>query len=206
MCDKWFDVLLELSGLYRLTIDDEDKENYSQNPSYDTQLEALRCIFNFIFNSPAAQNLCTQNRLAKGLICRLKIFKDPTIPSQIKEFDLKLVFIITALIEKLRSIIKDDLVGIPYLIEILNEILNSATITESNCLFLKEQELEMIGSITKSLFNLFINQKNFSDFNDEEQRYIERLMHMCNMLLQCETSSQEKTYELHTNIVNFLTG
>lgn len=122
VCEKWINTLLELSGLYQLTVAD-DEQLPEQTPNNSTIVESLKCLCNLVFNSVSVQKMCTKNCMTEGIICRLRTYKEKNIPHDIKFFDMKLLFAITALCPQVRGKVKYEYHGFAYLTESLDEIL-----------------------------------------------------------------------------------
>ena len=89
-------------------------------------LEALKCLCNMIFNSTCAQALCAKNHSIEGIVIRLRTYRDPELPHEIKVFDMKMLFVITALCAEVRPVLKNELHGLTYLMETLDLILKEA--------------------------------------------------------------------------------
>ncbi|XP_062568468.1 synembryn-A-like [Saccostrea cucullata] len=71
-----------------------------QNGDPEVMLEALKCLCNLVFNSQLAQRICSKNGCVEGIIQRLKTYKDPALPHEIKFFDMRLLSLLTALCEE----------------------------------------------------------------------------------------------------------
>lgn len=93
----------------------------------DVAVEALKCLCNLTFNSEVARALCAHTSIAQGLVARLRIYKDIALKEEIMLFDMKLLFILTALRQDIKTKIKDELHGMEYLTNCLDEILTEAS-------------------------------------------------------------------------------
>lgn len=108
--------------MYQLTVV-EDESHADQTPSDNIIIESLKCLCNLVFNSKAVQDLCQKNCMNEGIICRLRTYRERNIPHEIKYFDMKLLFAITALCPAVREKVKNEYHGFAYLIESLDELL-----------------------------------------------------------------------------------
>lgn len=68
----------------------------------------------------------------KFSVTNLLVFSDPEVPRDVKYFDMRLLFIITALCAEIRPKLQNELHGGTYLIEILDLILKEAAVDLSN--------------------------------------------------------------------------
>lgn len=119
-------MLIERAGLYNFEgIDDEDMMTI-ELPIKEVAVEALKCLCNLAFNSEVARALCAHTSIAQGLVARLRLYKDIPFKDDIMLFDMKLLFILTALRHDIKAKIK-ELHGMDYLISCLNEILLEAS-------------------------------------------------------------------------------
>lgn len=90
----------------------------------DVAVEALKCLCNLTFNSEVARALCAHTSIAQGLIARVRIYKEIPFKEELMLFDMKLLFILTALRQDIKIKIRDELHGMEYLMNCLNEILS----------------------------------------------------------------------------------
>lgn len=97
----------------------------------DITVEALKCLCNISFNSDVARAFCADTDIAQGLVARLRIYKDIPFKDDIMLFDMKLLFILTALRHDIRAKIK-ELHGMDYLMSCMNEIIMEAPSNSEN--------------------------------------------------------------------------
>lgn len=60
-------------------------------------VEAQKALCNLIYNSEKVQSVCEKNKCIEEIVMRLRLFKEPNLPHSIKYFDMRMLFIITAL-------------------------------------------------------------------------------------------------------------
>lgn len=65
-------------------------------------VEALKCLCNLAYNCSKVQSICSCNGTLDGIIRRLRMHPDANLPHQIKFFDVKLLFLISALSANVR--------------------------------------------------------------------------------------------------------
>lgn len=129
VCEKWVTTLIERAGLYNFEGLDDESMIPLDLIEKDVAVEALKCLCNLTFNSEVARALCAHTSIAQGLVARIRIYKDIPFKEDIMLFDMKLMFILTALRQDIKMKIKDELHGMEYLINCLDEILSEASMT-----------------------------------------------------------------------------
>ncbi|XP_067000319.2 synembryn-A [Anabrus simplex] len=211
VCENWLGTLLRLAGLVS---QEEALTRINQlNPDYEVILEALKCLCNIIFNSTTAQVLSSVNHSVEGIVMRLRTYRDPDLPADIKFFDMKMLFLITALCAEVRPRLKEELHGLTYLIETLDLILKEASGEDheergATCgdmpILLSDELVGLACEVLKVLFNLTVKSGDRSLVDEEEEAHFLRLVSILHDLLLCETYSKEKQYELQNHTVNLL--
>ncbi|KAG8125564.1 hypothetical protein E2320_020687 [Naja naja] len=88
------------------------EEQILEVPDLDVILEALKCLCNIVFSSPRAQELMAEARFVVGLTDRIKLYNERNFPHDIKFFDLRLLFLLTALRVDVRQQVAQELRGI----------------------------------------------------------------------------------------------
>jgi hypothetical protein len=91
---------------------------------FSVMLEAMKCLCNIIFQSPRAQVLSCKNNSLEGVVMRLQTYKDPELPYEIKFFNMRILFLITALLKDITPQLKSKLPI--YLTDTLDLILKEA--------------------------------------------------------------------------------
>ncbi len=83
-------LLLKLAGL---------EENPSASQNDQVIIEAEKCLCNLVFNSTVVQQICLECDCVRFVMDRVKLYtsRDPQIPMEIKFFDMRLLFLMTAL-------------------------------------------------------------------------------------------------------------
>lgn len=145
ICEKWILTLIEMAGLFNF-VDPDDTVDVDM-PIKEVVVEALKCLCNIAFNSEVARALCAHTSIAQGLVARLRSYKEISFKEDIMLFDMKLLFILTALRHDIKSKIKDELHGMDYLISCLNELVIEAT---------DSSESDVAGSSVEGVHNCFL--------------------------------------------------
>lgn len=132
ICEKWITVLIEKAGLYNFACLEEETMISLELPDKDIAVEALKCLCNITYHSEVSRTLCANTDIAQGLVARLRVYKDIPFKDEIILFDMKLLFILTALRQDIKMKIKDELHGMDYLTCCLNEIVRDASTETEN--------------------------------------------------------------------------
>ncbi|KAJ8940887.1 hypothetical protein NQ318_004584 [Aromia moschata] len=168
-------------------------------------LEAQKSLCNIIFNCREAANKCCNNGILGGIMERIKHYKEPEIPEDIKFFDMKLLFLISAICPQVRDELKCEL---QTLIEILELILkeaaeNHAHHEELPPVFLNDKQVDIVCELLKALFNLTVH---VDDTNAEAMAQLIILTEVLRNYLLISTTDLEKTWTLRNNVINLLTN
>ncbi|XP_039745559.1 synembryn-A isoform X2 [Pararge aegeria] len=215
ICEKWIITLIEKAGLFNF-VDPEDSLDVDM-PVKEVVVEALKCLCNITFNSNEARGLCAYTIIAQGLVARLRSYKEIAFKDDIMLYDMKLLFILTALRQDIKAKIKDELHGMDYLISCLNELVLESSesqcevagsrevIEDAHCCFLQDNQQAIACEILKTQFNLTLQHSEEPVSEAEESMYL-KLMPVLTALLYAQTSTQDSLMDLHSNIANLLTG
>lgn len=126
------DVLSALVRLARLAVpgregEAEEEEEQAEGLPKDfpaaVVVEALKTLCNLIYNSSQVQQTCSHNGCVEGVMVRLKLYGCPDLPHEVKFFDMRMLFLLTALCADTRPRLRTELHGLIYLRETLDLIL-----------------------------------------------------------------------------------
>lgn len=92
-------------------------------PYTETTLEAVKLLCNLIYNSPSVQIQITKTDCLKNLVTRISNY-DPTVTNNIMLFDMRILFLITALNIPSRNICRNEYNGDKLLVDCLNNLSN----------------------------------------------------------------------------------
>uniref|UniRef100_A0A8D8LRZ6 Synembryn-A n=2 Tax=Cacopsylla melanoneura TaxID=428564 RepID=A0A8D8LRZ6_9HEMI len=175
---------------------------------FDVMIEAEKALCNLIYNSKQVQQMChfSQSSILQSIIYRLRTYSDPHLPYQVKLFDMKLLFLITAFCPDVRLHVKEEQHGVIYLIEILDLILKQATVTSGKQMqhlqiILDEEQVLLLAEVLKTLFNLLCKY-SLSQPLDDDDPLSHRLVSFLRELLLCKGN---KIDLLRTHVINLLT-
>lgn len=116
---KWFDLVKKHAAL--------DVKNYVfDDLTKSIAIEVLKSLCNLVFNSTIAAAMCCKNGVLTSLANRVKNFQTENVPPEVTFFDIKLLFLLTALCHEERNRVKDDMDGITSLINILDFIMKKS--------------------------------------------------------------------------------
>uniref|UniRef100_A0A8C2RXZ7 Synembryn n=1 Tax=Capra hircus TaxID=9925 RepID=A0A8C2RXZ7_CAPHI len=165
----------------------------------DVVLESLKCLCNLVLSSPGAQVLAAE----AGLVVRLaeRVGLRSSFPHDVQFFDLRLLFLLTALRTDVRQQLFQELQGVRLLTRAL-ELTLGMTEGERHPELLPPQETERAMEILKVLFNItFDSIKREVDEEDTAlYRHLGTLLRHCVMV----AAAGDRTEEFHGHAVNLL--
>ncbi|XP_029289491.1 chaperone Ric-8B isoform X1 [Cottoperca gobio] len=204
--------MLILGGMARLNAGEEGDENQKSSQE-DTQteeeervvVEALKCLCNVVYNSPAAQQVSVDVQLAHGLCAILRMAR--TWHHEVGLFTLRLLFLLSALRPDVRGVLRRELHAMRLLTEVLEHTLDvswvgpyEAARPDPQALPMPSEDNERTMEALKALFNLTL-----SDTGGEEDDHQFRLIAaILRRLLMLKTEIEEKTEEAHSHAINLL--
>ncbi|XP_043938461.1 synembryn-A-like [Protopterus annectens] len=175
----------------------------------DATVEALKCICNIVYNSTIAQEVAVELRLIIGLTERLKLYNEANSPHDSKFYDLRLIFLLTALRVDMRKQLAQELRGVSLLTDALESTLRLKwadmyeVVTEQNSLPLPREETERAMEILKILFNITYNISG-KEVDEEDAALYRHLAAILRHCLLIKSDGEEKTEEFHGHTVNLL--
>ncbi|XP_055594057.1 synembryn [Uranotaenia lowii] len=187
------DCLLNLAGIGM-----QQDENWNE----DVVVEALKCLSNLIFQSKKCQELCLGNPSTEGILRRIKMYKDSNHCYDVKYFDMKLLFLLTAINCDIRAKVREDLHGLAYLVETLDLFMSQAAEVKE----FSDKDLDLINEVLKVLFNLTVRTPSNAIPEEDEAGDFHRLIVVIHDLFFYRTLNRDKIVLLHSNIVNLLTS
>lgn len=114
---EWLELIQIHSGL--------NNSDFDFNPkNLLLAVEVGKSLCNVAFNCTAAAKSCCKNGILEQLTKRL----NKNVPYEMKFFDVKLVFILTALCPSARKTVKNEMEGVTSLIQVMDSILKDAAI------------------------------------------------------------------------------
>ncbi|XP_053418090.1 synembryn-A isoform X2 [Nycticebus coucang] len=176
------------------------EESIPEPVDMDVVLESLKCLCNLVLSSPVAQLRAAEAHLVVKLAERVGLYREQSFPHDVQFFDLRLLFLLTALRTDVRQQLFQELDGVRLLTDTL-ELTLGVTTEEGPPKFLPPQETERAMEILKVLFNItFDSVKREVDEEDAAlYRYLGTLLRHCMMAV-----AGDRTEELHGHTVNLL--
>ncbi|XP_034033012.1 synembryn-A isoform X2 [Thalassophryne amazonica] len=187
-----------------------------ENPDQEVVVEALKSISNILLHNEMAQVVAADLQVIKGVAERLKQCHDPTWNHEVRFFDLRLTFLLTALRVNVRSQLAQELHGISLLGNQLDTTLGlcwpdtletarggSADVPPEELPPLNRQQTELAMEILKILFNITFNisKNKFDEEEAAEYRHLGAILRHC---LMSRADGDERTEEFHSHTVNLL--
>lgn len=204
--------MLILGGMARLKAGEEGDGNQkiSQEDTRSEEeervvVEALKCLCNVVYNSPAAQQVSVDVQLAHGLCASLRTAR--TWHHEVGLFTLRLLFLLSALRPDVRGVLRREWHAVRLLTEVLEHTLDvhwvgpyEAARPDPQALPMPADDNERAMEALKAMFNLTL-----SDTGGEEDDHQFRLIAaILRHLLMLKTETEEKTEEAHSHAVNLL--
>lgn len=116
-------VLADLASVAQLTGRPSEELGQVEHLPAPVVVEALKTLCNLIYNSPMVQQTCSHNGCVEGVMLRLKLYVHPELPHDVKFFDMRMLFLLTALCADTRPRLRTELHGLIYLRETLDLVL-----------------------------------------------------------------------------------
>lgn len=203
--------MLILGGMARLRAGEEeggDRSSQEDSQSEEEErvvVEALKCLCNVVFNSPAAQQVSVDVQLAHGLCASLRVAH--TWHHEVGLFSLRLLFLLSALRPDLRGVLRREWHAVRLLSEVLEHTLDvrwvgpyEAARPDPQAPPMPAEDNERAMEALKALFNLTLSYTGGEE-DDHQFRLIAAILRH---LLMLKTETEEKTEEAHSHAVNLL--
>uniref|UniRef100_A0A8D3D7Z6 Synembryn n=1 Tax=Scophthalmus maximus TaxID=52904 RepID=A0A8D3D7Z6_SCOMX len=179
-------------------------------------VEALKSICNILLHNETGQVVAADLQLIKGVSKRLKQCHGPTWNHEVRFFDLRLTFLLTALRVDVRAQLAQELHGISLLGNQLDATLDLCwpdtletaragleDVPPEELPPLSRQQIELAMEILKILFNITFDTARRKV--DEEEaagyRHLGAILRHC---LMSRADGEERTEEFHSHTVNLL--
>ncbi|KAM3609793.1 uncharacterized protein V6R79_020407 [Siganus canaliculatus] len=184
---------------------DEERSSSQQEDEERVVVEALKCLCNVVYNSPAAQQVSVDVQLGQGLCANLRTVH--TWHHEVGLFTLRLLFLLSALRSDVRGVLRGEWLAVKLLSEVLEHTLDvhwvgpyEAAHPDPQALPLAAEDNERAMEALKTLFNLTLTCSGGKE-DDHQSRLIAAILRH---LLMLKTETEEKTEEAHSHAVNLL--
>ncbi|CAF0773314.1 unnamed protein product [Rotaria sp. Silwood1] len=176
-------------------------------------IEAEKCMSNLIYMSPAVQKFYSVSGVADAITQRIKETTATKLDNGIRFFDMRMLFLLTALNADIRQRVREKFHGLSYLFEIINQIMLSRSepvAAADSGITLSNDDIDYLIEILKTLYNLTVDLPNLTHSyaiqEEEEEAHLMRLVSILRELLLCYGPNDEKQIELRNHIINLLTN
>ncbi|XP_040183444.1 synembryn-A isoform X1 [Rana temporaria] len=197
-------ILAQYAGL-----DYSDETEVPRMPDSESVVEALKALCNIVYNSIEAQEVAKELRLVCGLARRLKLYNETRLSHESKFFDLRLLFLLTALRVDVRRQLARELRGVSLLTDALESTLALKwsdiyeVVTDHLASPLGKEETERVMEILKTLFNVTfdISRREVDEEDAALYRHLAAILRHC---LLRQSDGEDRTEEFHGHTVNLL--
>ncbi|XP_056272850.1 synembryn-B isoform X2 [Pseudoliparis swirei] len=204
--------MLVLGAMARLSAGEEgdDNQNIAQEDTLSEEeervvVEALKCLCNVVYNSPAAQQVSVDVQLVHGLCATLRTAR--TWHHEVGLFTLRLLFLVSALRPDVRGVLRREWHAVRLLTEVLEHTLDvswvgpyEAARPDPQALPMPAEDNERAMEALKALFNLTLSDTG----GEEDDHHFRLLAAILRHLLMLKTETEEKTEEAHSHAINLL--
>ncbi|TNN40089.1 Synembryn-B [Liparis tanakae] len=204
--------MLVLGAMARLSAGEEgdDNQNISQEDTLSEEeervvVEALKCLCNVVYNSPAAQQVSVDVQLVQGLCATLRTAR--TWHHEVGLFTLRLLFLVSALRPDVRGVLRREWHAVKLLTEVLEHTLDvswvgpyEAARPDPQALPMPAEDNERAMEALKALFNLTLSDTG----GEEDDHHFRLIAAILRHLLMLKTETEEKTEEAHSHAINLL--
>ncbi|XP_046645030.1 synembryn-A-like [Daphnia pulicaria] len=167
-------------------------------------LEAQKCIFNLVFSHLKSRTLVSETSIAEAILLRLSVEKSSNIPHDVLLFDLKILFLLTALCSDCRPTLRYSLHGIKHLTKYLEQCC-----TVHGLDHLDGNTAELCCECLKIIFNLLLSNEKSIDLPNEDYDDLQLqrdLMKIIRQFLLANSNALAKKEELKSHAINLLTS
>ncbi|XP_061780555.1 chaperone Ric-8B [Nerophis lumbriciformis] len=169
-------------------------------------VEALKCLSNVLFNSPAAQQVSVDVKLAHGLCANLHA--SSSWHHEVGLFTLRILFLLSALRADLSEQLRKEGQAVKLLTGVLERTLDvswdgpyEVARPDPQAMPLPAEDNERVMEALKALFNLTVSSGGKED--EHQYRLITAILRH---LLMLKTEKEEKTEEVHSHTINVLSN
>ncbi|KAG5273422.1 hypothetical protein AALO_G00151150 [Alosa alosa] len=185
-----------------------------ESPDLERIVEALKCLCNMVLNCEAAQVLGAELQLVVGVTERLKQCREPQWTHEVRFFDLRLIFMLTAIRMDVRMQLQQELRGVSLLAEALDatlgvcwpdtyEVARAGVADGEELPPFSREVTDCAMEILKILFNITYdtNQRQVDEEEAAMYRHLGAILRHC---LMSVSDSDDRTEEFHSHTCNLL--
>ncbi|XP_036318115.1 synembryn [Rhagoletis pomonella] len=157
-------------------------------------VESLKCLCNLVFQCADRRRQCVKSNITDAILKR--VASSVQHPSSVEFFDMKLLFLITAMEPATRTRVQLDLNGVAYMTEWLDEKLAEKEITD--------QHLDLLCEMLKVMFNITTNADKSPNENEIQSRHLTGVIR--NLLLNFGQMENDRERNVIMHAINLLTN
>ncbi|ALC49091.1 ric8a, partial [Drosophila busckii] len=158
--------------------------------------EALKCLCNLVYQSADCRKQCLRQHGLDALVQRLSLASSMRYPTTLEYYDMKLLFLLTALETTARVRLQNELSGLTYMTNWLDEKLSEPGLLQS-----KEQQ-QLLCELLKVLFTL--TSTTDKSPNEQELQCLQLTRVLRELLLHF--GDQPSSRGVLTHAINLLTN
>ncbi|XP_075154296.1 ric8 guanine nucleotide exchange factor A [Haematobia irritans] len=177
------------------TISTATTPDSDQSFNVDIVVEALKCLCNLVFQNPEVRRECVRQNVVDLIFQRLS--SSSQTESSIELFDMKLLFLITALDTTVRSRVLIELNGLTYLTELLDEKLRN--ISEFS-----DEQFDILIELLKVLFNVTSMTDKSPSENEIQSLHLTSVIR--DLLLRFGAMSTDRERSVVSHSIDLLTN
>ena len=165
-----------------------------QQSSYGERvsLESLKVLSNLLQQSPVVQSLCTKNGFLSKLLSKISQYSDLSEAYESKMFDMRLLFLFTALCPEQRDIAWHNHHGVDSLVRVLATALVSG---------LQQTTVDVVCEALKVVFNLTVNSSQ-----EDTAELVSVASVVKNIVRVRVVGDQDVRMKLVSNVINVVTN
>ncbi|EDV33874.1 uncharacterized protein Dana_GF19073 [Drosophila ananassae] len=178
---------------------EKEQADTQQEPSKDQSeviAEALKCLCNLVYQSSDCRRQCLRQHCLDAILKR--VASSMRHPSTLEYYDMKLLFLLTALEPAARSRLQIDLNGLTYMTKWLDDKLGEDAAAGS------EEQLNIICELLKVMFN--VTSAPDKSPNEYEIQSLHLTGVLRELLLRFGDMSTDKERAVVTHAINLLTN
>ncbi|XP_017099622.2 synembryn [Drosophila bipectinata] len=178
---------------------EKEQADTQQEPSQDQSeviAEALKCLCNLVYQSSDCRRQCLRQHCLDAILKR--VASSMRHPSTLEYYDMKLLFLLTALEPAARSRLQIDLNGLTYMTKWLDDKLGEDAAAGS------EEQLNIICELLKVMFN--VTSAPDKSPNEYEIQSLHLTGVLRELLLRFGDMSTDKERAVVTHAINLLTN
>lgn len=157
-------------------------------------VESLKCLCNLVYQCADRRRQCVKSNITDAILKR--IASSVQHPPSVEFFDMKLLFLITAMEPATRTRVQIDLNGVAYMTEWLDEKL-----VEKDA---SDEHMDLLCEMLKVMFNITTNSDRSPNENEIQSRHLTGVLRK--LLLNFGDLRNERERSIIMHAINLLTN